>query len=156
LPTFFSSEEELRRIWSSPITRKELLNKLEQNGFSRQDLKSIQHLIEAEDSDLFDVLERIAYSKQPISRIERVTKAENKIHTNLNYKQKEFIDFVLERYIQGGVEELDIDRLSSLITLKYKAIYDGQKELGNIDSIKNIFIEFQKYLYEEDYKNNSD
>jgi type I restriction enzyme R subunit len=149
LPTFFSSEEELRRIWSSPITRKELLNKLEKNGFSRQDLKSIQHLIEAEDSDLFDVLERIAYSKQPISRTERITKAENKIHTNLNDKQKEFIDFVLEKYALGGVEELDIDRLSDLITLKYGTVYDGQNVLGEIDDIKNMFIGFQKHLYQQ-------
>lgn len=148
LPSFFNSEEELRKIWSSPITRKELLNKLEQNGFSKQDLKSIQSLIEAEDSDLFDVLERIAYSKQPISRIERVTKAEDKIHANLNDRQKEFIDFVLERYALGGVEELDIDRLSDLITLKYRTVSDGQKALGDIDGIKNMFIGFQKHLYQ--------
>lgn len=151
LPSFFNSEEELRKIWSSPITRKELLNKLEQNGFSKQDLKSIQTLIEAEDSDLFDVLERIAYSKQPISRIERVTKAENKIHANLNDRQKEFIDFVLERYALGGVEELDMDRLSDLITLKYRTVSDGQRALGDIDGIKNMFIGFQKYLYEREY-----
>ena len=149
LPSFFNSEEELRKIWSSPITRKVLLNKLEQNGFSKHDLKSIQSLIEAEDSDLFDVLERIAYSKQPISRIERVTKAENKIHTNLNDRQKEFIDFVLERYALGGIEELDMDRLSDLITLKYKTVSDGQKVLGDIDGIKNMFISFQKYLYQQ-------
>jgi type I restriction enzyme R subunit len=148
LPSFFNSEEELRKIWSSPITRKELLNKLEQNGFSKQDLKSIQSLIEAEDSDLFDVLERIAYSKQPISRVERVTKAEDKIHANLNDRQKEFIDFVLERYALGGVEELDMDRLSDLITLKYRTVSDGQKALGEIDGIKNMFIGFQKHLYQ--------
>jgi len=149
LPSFFNSEEELRKIWSSPITRKELLNKLEQNGFSKQDLKSIQSLIEAEDSDLFDVLERIAYSKQPISRIERVSKAEDKIHSNLNDRQKEFIDFVLERYALGGVEELDMDRLSDLITLKYRTVSDGQKALGDIDGIKNMFIGFQKHLYQQ-------
>lgn len=148
-PSFFNSEEELRKIWSSPITRKELLNKLEQNGFSKQDLKSIQSLIEAEDCDLFDVLERIAYSKQPISRIERVTKAEDKIHSNLNDRQKEFIDFVLERYALGGVEELDMDRLSDLITLKYRTVSDGQKVLGDIDGIKNMFIGFQKHLYQQ-------
>jgi type I restriction enzyme R subunit len=95
------------------------------------------------------VLERIAYSKQPISRIERVTKAENKIHTNLNDRQKEFIDFVLERYALGGIEELDMDRLSDLITLKYKTVSDGQKVLGDIDDIRNMFISFQKYLYQQ-------
>ncbi|MDA8822301.1 DEAD/DEAH box helicase family protein [Candidatus Pelagibacter bacterium] len=147
LPTIFKNEDELRKMWSSPITRNELIKKLEDNGFSKPDLKQIQTLIEAEDSDIFDVLEHIAYSKKPIPRTVRVTNAENKIHKNLNDKQKEFIDFVLSKYVEGGVDELDINRLSDLIELKYRTIHDGQKALGDADSIKNTFIEFQKHLY---------
>ncbi len=147
LPQVLKSEEELRELWSSPITRNELLNKLEDNGFTRQDLKSIQTLIEAEDSDIFDVLEHIAYSKKPIQRATRVANAENKIYKDLNEKQKEFIDFVLSKYVQGGVEELDINRLSSLVELKYKSLHDGQKALGDADKIKSTFIDFQKHLY---------
>ena len=127
LPDFFKSEEELREMWSSPITRKALLKKLEDNGFTKQDLKSIQSLIEAENSDLFDVLEYIAYQKKPIPRKTRVANAEEKIHSNLSANQKDFIDFVLSKYVEGGVEELDINRLSDLIILKYKAIQDGEK-----------------------------
>jgi type I restriction enzyme R subunit len=147
LPTFFKNEYELRRLWSSPITRQALLKKLEDSGFSKSDLKSIQSLIEAENSDLFDVLEYVAYTKKPITRQTRVANAEDKIYQSLSEKQKEFIDFVLSRYVEGGVEELDIDRLSDLITLKYKALYDGEKALGSIDSIKDMFINFQRHLY---------
>jgi type I restriction enzyme, R subunit len=147
LPAFFKSEEELRKMWSSPITRNTLLKKLEDNGFAKQDLKSIQSLIEAENSDLFDVLEHVAYQKKPIPRATRVSNAENKIHSNLNDNQKEFIDFVLSRYVEGGVEELDINRLSDLIVLKYKALQDGEKTLGNPEGIKSMFIDFQKHLY---------
>ena len=147
LPTILKNEDELRKMWSSPITRNELIKKLEDNGFSKPDLKQIQTLIEAEDSDIFDVLEHIAYSKKPIARATRVTNAENEIHKNLNGNQKEFIDFVLSRYVEGGVEELDLDRLSSLIELKYNTIHDGLQVLGNVDEIKNTFIDFQKHLY---------
>ena len=147
LPQVLKSEEELRQLWSSPITRNELLNKLEDNGFTRQDLKSIQTLIEAEDSDIFDVLEHIAYSKKPIQRSTRVANAEDKIYSNLNSNQKEFIDFVLSKYVEGGVEELDINRLSSLIELKYRSLHDGQKVLGDAEKIKSTFIDFQKHLY---------
>ena len=83
-----------------------MLKKLGDNGFTKQDLKSIQTLIEAEDSDIFDVLEHIAYSKKPIQRAIRVANAENKIHSNLDSNQKEFIDFVLSKYVEGGVDEL--------------------------------------------------
>ena len=141
------TDEELRKLWSSPITRNELLKKLEDNGFTKQDLKSIQTLIEAEDSDIFDVLEHIAYQKKPMRRAVRVANAEDKIHRNLNDKQREFIDFVLSKYVEGGVEELDINRLSDLIILKYKALQDGEKNLGNPEGIKNMFIDFQKHLY---------
>ncbi len=147
LPSILKSEEELRKLWSSPITRNKLLKKLEDNGFTKQDLKSIQTLIEAEDSDIFDVLEHIAYSKKPIQRTTRVANAENKIHSNLDSNQKEFIDFVLSKYVEGGVDELDINRLSDLVILKYNTLHDGQKVLGDADKIKNTFIDFQKYLY---------
>jgi type I restriction enzyme R subunit len=147
LPTIFKSEEELREMWSSPITRNALLKKLEDNGFTKQDLKSIQSLIEAENSDLFDVLEHIAYQKKTIPRKTRVANAEEKIHSNLSDNQKEFIDFVLSKYVEGGVEELDINRLSDLIILKYKALQDGEKTLGNPEGIKSMFIDFQKHLY---------
>ncbi|WP_440929545.1 EcoAI/FtnUII family type I restriction enzme subunit R [Candidatus Pelagibacter sp.] len=147
LPSILKSEDELRKLWSSPITRNELLKKLEDNGFTKQDLKSIQTLIEAEDSDIFDVLEHIAYSKKPIQRSTRVANAESKIYTNLDANQKEFIDFVLSKYVEAGVDELDINRLSDLVVLKYKSLHDGQKVLGDADKIKNTFIDFQKYLY---------
>jgi type I restriction enzyme R subunit len=148
LPRFFSNEEELRKIWSSPITRKELLNKLEKNGLARQDLKNVQELIEAENSDLYDVLEYIAFSKKPISRKIRVNNAHDEIFRNLTENQKDFLNFVLNKYIQDGVDELELEKLSDLITLKYKALYDGEKALGEISSIKEMFINFQKHLYQ--------
>ena len=88
-----------------------------------------------------------AYSKKPIQRATRVANAENKIHSNLDSNQKEFIDFVLNKYVEGGVDELDINRLSDLVILKYNTLHDGQKKLGNPEKIKNTFIDFQKYLY---------
>ena len=147
LPEILKNEEQLRELWSSPITRNKLFKKLEDEGFKKQDLKSIQTLIEAEDSDIFDVLVHVAYSKKPIQRATRVANAEDEIYKNLNDNQKEFIDFVLSRYVEGGVDELDLDKLSSLIELKYNTIHDGLEVLGNADEIKLTFIEFQKHLY---------
>ena len=61
--------------------------------------------------------------------------------------KNEGIDFVLSKYVEGGVDELDINRLSDLVILKYNTLHDGQKVLGDADKIKSTFIEFQKYLY---------
>ena len=149
LPDFFKSEEELRKIWSDPLTRKTLLGKLAEAGFGLDELISLQKMINAEKSDLFDVLEYVSFSVQPITREARVAQAQLKIFEGLNNKQKEFLEFVLSKYIETGVEELDQEKLPDLLTLKYQALSDAQEILGDVDSIRSTFIDFQKYLYEE-------
>jgi len=148
LPNFFKSEEELRTIWSNPVTRKTLLTKLDEAGFGKDELKTLQKLINAEKSDLYDVLEYVFNSDiKPITRKERVTRAEATIFALLNDKQREFIEFVLDKYVETGVEELDQDKLPILLTNKYQSLEDAKEILGNVSGITSLFIEFQKYLY---------
>ena len=56
-------------------------------------------------------------------------------------------------YVESGVSELDDFKLPQLLTLKYNAIADAKRELGDIGSIRETFIGFQKYLYDEIRKN---
>ena len=149
LPEFFKSEDELRKIWSNPITRKILLEKLFDAGYGKAELADLQKLINAENSDLFDVLEYISFAIKPITREMRVAQAQAKIFRGLDNKQKEFLEFVLSKYIETGVEELDQEKLPHLLTLKYQALMDAEEILGGVDNIRTIFIEFQKYLYEK-------
>jgi type I restriction enzyme, R subunit len=147
LPDFFKDEAELRKIWSNPITRKTLLDKLAEAGYSISDLRRLQELINAENSDLFDVLEYIAFAIKPISREERVAKAQSNIFKSLDNKQKEFLEFVLSKYIEVGIEELDQEKLPSLLKIKYDAIKDATDVLGGVIKIRKTFIEFQKHLF---------
>lgn len=149
LPELFKSEEELRTIWSNPITRKVLLDQMADAGFGTDELMILQKMIDAEKSDLFDVLEFIAYSRKPITREMRVATAQSKIFAPLDTNQREFLDFVLSRYIATGVEELDQERLPSLLELKYHAVIDAADKLGGIPKIRELFIEFQKHLYQQ-------
>ncbi|WP_428087936.1 EcoAI/FtnUII family type I restriction enzme subunit R [Candidatus Thioglobus sp.] len=148
LPNFFKSEAELREIWSSPITRKTLLEKLDEAGFGKAELNALQKLINAEKSDLFDVLEYVFNSDiKPISRQDRVANAQAAIFALLNNQQQEFIEFVLKQYIKTGVEELDQAKLPVLLTNKYQSLEDAKEILGDVKRISTLFIEFQKYLY---------
>lgn len=147
LPEFFGSEEVLRKLWANPITRKELLVKLEQHGCAKEDLVKLQEMIDAQSCDLFDVLEYISYARKPITRAERVSNAQGNIYTFLNERQRDFIAFILRNYVQDGVDELDIAKLSSSLTSKYGSVYEGQKQLGDVDEIKRVFVEFQQHLY---------
>ncbi len=150
LPNFFKSEAELREIWSNPTTRKTLLEKLNEAGFGANELNTLKKLIDAEKSDLFDVLEYVFNSDiKPISRKERVAAAEATIFALLNDKQKEFIEFVLSKYVETGVGELDQSKLPILLTTKYQSLEDAKEVLGEVASISSLFIEFQKHLYEQ-------
>lgn len=148
LPKLFSSEEELRAIWGNPTTRRVLLEKLEDAGFGKAELSTLQTLINAENSDLFDVLEYVFNSDiKPISREDRVAASQSNIFAILNDKQKEFIEFVLSKYIETGVEELDQDKLPTLLINKYQSLEDAKAILGEVSSISSLFINFQKHLY---------
>ena len=149
LPGFFKSEDELRRIWSSPITRKTLLDNLAAAGYGKDELTILQKLVNAENSDLFDVIEFVSFALKPITREKRVALAQFKIFAGLDNKQKEFIEFVLSQYIETGVEELYEEKLPDLLILKYQAISDAEEILGDVDNIRATFIDFQKYLYEK-------
>jgi type I restriction enzyme R subunit len=149
LPNLFKDEEELRQLWSTPITRKTLLEKLEQSGYPKGDLETLQKLVNMEKSDLYDVLEYVFNGEyRALTREQRVMASRATILALLNEKQKEFIDFVLSKYVQDGVEELDQEKLPILLTNKYQSLDDAIKVLGDVKNISSLFIDFQKFLYE--------
>ena len=144
LPEFFQDEVELRALWCSPDTRKKLLEGLAEKGFGKDQLAEMQKIINAEKSDLFDVLAHVAYALAPLSREERAARAQVPIRTHFNSQQQAFLDFVLAQYVQVGVEELDRDKLSSLLKLKY---HNAIADLGQPTEIGDLFCSFQKFLY---------
>lgn len=149
MPEFFRSEAELRKLWSNPTTRKGLLDRLAEAGYGKDELEILQKMIDAEQSDIFDVLAYIAFMTQPVSRIERVEMARAKIYVELSERQKEFIDFALTKYSQNGVEELGEEQLPVLLNLKYQAIANAEESLGDVEQIRAMFFGFQKRLYEK-------
>lgn len=147
LPAFFRDEDELREIWSKPDTRKAFLEKIAELGFNRDQLETVQKMIAAEDSDLFDVLSYVSFTKQPMSREKRVDESKNTIFDGLDKKQQDFLEFVLSKYIDSGVDELSEEKLPKLLNLKYQSIADAERELGGVELIRSVFIGFQKFLY---------
>jgi type I restriction enzyme R subunit len=150
LPKLFKDEEELRRIWSLPKTRKELLEKLEAAGFPKDDLLTLQKLVDMEKSDLYDVLEYVFNGDYiAMTREARAKAAEATIFALLNDKQREFIAFVLSKYVDTGVDELDQEKLPILLTNKYQSLEDAKEILGDVANISRLFVEFQEHLYNQ-------
>lgn len=147
LPKFFKDEEDLRTQWQNPETRKSLLEKMEHDGFSLDKLLKVQEMLNYEKCDLLDVLEYLAYQTNPLERQQRVSMVRPLLATELNAKQREFVDFVLQQYVQQGYGELSMENLPELIKLKYGTINDAKTELGSLVDINRIFVDFQKELY---------
>ena len=148
LPRFFRDEDELRRLWSKPDTRKALLQGLAEKGFGSDQLAEISRIINAEKSDVFDVLAYIAFALAPITRSERVETRKKGILGKYDPKLQAFLDFVLAQYVQQGVGELDQEKLSDLLQLKYRSVPDAIDQLGDVPVIRDTFVGFQRYLYE--------
>lgn len=146
LPAFFSSVEDLQQKWAAPQTRKELLGRLGEMGYGVDVLKQIRTLIDADDSDLLDVLEYIAYNIEPMNRRERARKVDTYRHS-LSAKEQEFVNYITDLYIRAGVEELAMEKLSAIIALKYGSVQDGVTQLGSIEVAKNTFLKVQQRLY---------
>ena len=148
IPDFFSSKQDLREQWSDPKTREALLKNLSDGGFSKERLRQVQALTENEKCDLLDVLELIAYQQDPIERAERVRLMHDEIMGELNEKVRPFVEFVLQQYIDNGVDELSLNQLPELLKLKYGTIKDACRAM-NVTSkdLNKLFTDFQKTLY---------
>jgi type I restriction enzyme R subunit len=146
LPEFFKDEAELRALWSAPVTRLRLLERLEGAGFSKADLIEIQTLIDAEESDLFDVLEYIRFALTPVTRKERSELSVNKLD-ELTENQRAFVEFLADQYEARGVDELEESRLERLLEAKYSNVVDGIGKLGGVDVVRKLFLNFQANLY---------
>lgn len=150
LPKLFKDEEELRKLWSNPLTRKTLLENLDAAGFPKDDLLTLQKLVDMEKSDLYDVLEYVFNGDYTaMTREARAKAAEATIYALLNDKQKEFIAFVLSKYVDTGVDELDQEKLPILLTNKYHSLEDAKEILGDVANISRLFVEFQEHLYKQ-------
>lgn len=149
LPEFFKDEAELRAIWSVPDTRAKLLAGLAEKGFGHEQMAEMRRIIDAEKSDLFDVLAYVAYAIPTLTREERATTAKVEISAHFDTKQQAFLDFVLAHYVSEGVQELDQEKLKPLLRLKYNnSIADAVADLGRPEEIGQVFADFQQYLYQ--------
>lgn len=148
LPALFKDEDELRKLWGFPETRKAVLDGLSEKGFGNDQLREIARMIDAEKSDVYDILAYIAFALPPVTRSERVDRRRAGILASYDEKLQTFLDYVLAQYVKEGVGELDQAKLPTLLELKYRAVNDAAAQLGGVARIREAFIGFQRRLYD--------
>ncbi|WP_270989244.1 EcoAI/FtnUII family type I restriction enzme subunit R [Campylobacter upsaliensis] len=126
-------------------TREELLNKLEEKGIFIQELGQMDKF---QNCDEFDILLSLAKGTQALSRTQRAKKA-NKFLESLQPKARELLELLLEKYAQGGINELDSSVfVNEPFASRYNLTTIAQifKEYGGLNTIlQNL----KNALYEE-------
>lgn len=147
LPELFKNEEDLRDKWSNPKTREAMLQGLAERGFNEEILQALKDLIDAEDSDVYDVLRFVAYARETMTRLERSGLVREYYLEQLDVNEREFVDFILKTYETDGENELSMQNLYSLVNLKYHTTKDAEAKLGTPTEIVHDYLELQKELY---------
>lgn len=150
LPDLYQDEAQLRQLWANPKTRKEAFEFLRSKNIAEEQLESLKQIIDAKDCDLFDVLNHISHSKALLTRTKRASTVRNNNQFFGVYKDlqaQEFLHFLLERYEQDGIKELDRSKLSELIKLKKMDTSEVIALFGSADKLIEAFLNLQKELY---------
>ncbi|ELZ7566972.1 DEAD/DEAH box helicase family protein [Campylobacter upsaliensis] len=140
----FESYLEILRT-GDKATREELLAMLEQKGIFIQELGQMDKF---KNCDEFDILLSLAKGTQALSRTQRAKKA-NRFLAELEPKARELLELLLEKYAQGGIDELDSSVfVNEPFASKYNltAIAQIFKEYGGVNAVlQNL----KNALYEE-------
>lgn len=148
LPDFLDGEEDLRIRWSQPDTRQQLLDVLERSGFQEDKLELMRRFLQMEKCDMLDVLAYLAYNTTPLERERRAEILKEDMKKKMTKQQQEFADFILEMYVRNGFKELGMDKLGTLIGMKYHTITDAISQLHmQPQGMRDFFIDLQHDLY---------
>lgn len=148
LPDFLDGEDDLRIRWSQPDTRQQLLDVLERSGFQEDKLELMRRFLQMEKCDMLDVLAYLAYNTTPLERERRAEILKEDMKKKMTKQQQEFADFILEMYVRNGFKELGMDKLGTLIGMKYHTITDAISQLHmQPQGMRDFFIDLQHDLY---------
>ena len=149
LPDFLDGEEDLRQRWSRPDTRQQLLDVLERSGFQEDKLELMGRFLQMEKCDMLDVLAYLAYNTTPMERERRAEILRKDMMRKTTKQQLEFADFILSMYVRNGFKELGMDKLPTLIDMKYHSTTDALTRLQMTPpEMRDFFLTMQKDLYD--------
>lgn len=152
LESLVASEDELRAVWSDPERRTAFIRKLREIGYDDGKLEDMQRLIDAPNSDVFDVLAYVRFELAPLARVERATGVRVAGLGGYETEMREFLDYVLRAYETHGINELALAKLPDFLRIRYGGTNDAKAVLGPVPAIRSAFVEIQGRLFGDDYR----
>jgi type I restriction enzyme R subunit len=142
-----ADEDQLRAVWSDPDTREHFLQQLADRGYEQDRLDDIRRLVDAPDSDLFDVLSYVLFTNEPKTRHERADGVRAEGLGAGDNGLKELLLAILAAYEARGESELATKKLGTFLTARYGSVSEGKAKLGGLAAVKDAFVNMQTRLY---------
>lgn len=147
LAELVQDEDELRRIWSNPETRVNLLKVLADKGYDGERLEEMKRVINAPQSDIFDVLAYVRFTLAPLARNQRADLARSSGLQDIDGEMRIFLEGVLKAYEIHGVDELALNKINGFLSVRYGGTNGAKLALGPLPEIKTAFMDIQAHLY---------
>ena len=142
-----ANEDELRTIWSDPDRREAFIQRLADLGYDSERLNDMRRLIDAPNSDIFDVLAYVRFTLAPLARSQRVQSAKSTGMEGYEREMRAFLEFVLDKYQYEGIGELASGKVADFLRIRYGGVNDAKRALGSVDDIRKAFIDIQGHLF---------
>jgi type I restriction enzyme, R subunit len=147
LSGLITDEDQLRLVWSNPDSREKFLQQLADRGYDAERLEDIRRLVDAPESDLFDVLAYVLFTLAPKTRHDRAETVRQIALGDARNDLKALLITILNAYEAHGERELATDKLGQFLTAKFGSIGEAKAKLGDLPQIKASFQKMQAQLY---------
>lgn len=152
LADLVADEDQLRKTWSGPDNRERFLSQIADRGYDRDKLNDIRQLVDAPDSDLFDVLSYILYTHDPKTCHACAEAVRSKAMTDVLEDLRPVLLGILSAYEVGGEDELATGTLTHYLMARYGSVGEWKAVLGDIDGVRTAFLALKRNLHRTWYK----
>ncbi|MCL1630165.1 hypothetical protein M3N55_15695, partial [Roseibaca sp. V10] len=128
-------------------SRETFLKQLSDRGYDTDRLNDIRRLVDAPDSDLFDVLGYVMFTNDPKTRHDRADAVKHSGLANLQEDMKALLIIILDAYERHGEHELATTKLGQFLAARYGSVGEAKNRLGGLPEIKDAFHRMQAQLY---------
>lgn len=142
-----TDEDELRAIWSDPDRREAFIQRLADLGYDGERLDDMRRLIDAPNSDIFDVLAYVRFTLEPMARSQRVRRAVSDGLPDYEREMRSFLEYALGNYERNGIGELAYSKMPDLLRIRYGGVNDAKRMLGSVNEIRQAFVDIQRRLF---------
>lgn len=149
ITTMFPSMNDFRSKWNDLQERQHILDELENNGIS---IDQLMEITKQQDVDPFDLLCFVAFDLKPLTRKQRadlLKKNKPDFFAHYSERAKEVLNLILEKYVDYGLNQIRPDIISVEPIAQQGNPIEIVNEFGGIDEFKKAIEELQTLLYAE-------